>query len=93
MQNFKEIKRAELAKRRKELFDSLKPDDQTKLRKFQTTVRIQFCNQQAAAVAFDCSQGTVSRYLSGEVPVPYNVARTLEDLTNGAVKVDQILRD
>ncbi|ELY6121735.1 TPA: transcriptional regulator [Acinetobacter baumannii] len=93
MQNLKEIKRAELAKRRKDIFESLKPEDQIKLRKFQATIRVQFCNQQAAAEAFDCSQGSISRYLSGEVPVPYNVARRLEELTNGAIKVDQILRD
>ena len=76
-----------------EIFMGLSSDNQEKLLLLQSIYRLLFNNQQEAALKLKVSQGTISRYLSGETGISYFAAKALSEASNGAVTVEQLIRN
>lgn len=80
------------ARRKDEVFEGLSPEDKAKVLKLRTLIKVHFRNQQQAAIKMKVGQSTVSRYLSGEIPISKSAATILVDLSDGTVKLEDLLR-
>ena len=80
------------ARRMDDIWARLSPEDQAKVTKLRTLIKVHFRNQSLAAKKLGIGQSTVSRYLSGEIPISESAAATLVDLSEGTVKSEDLLR-
>nr|WP_314367219.1 hypothetical protein [uncultured Acinetobacter sp.] len=80
------------ARRKKEIWDKLKPDEQEKVTKLRTLLKVHFRNQTLAAEKLGVLQSTISRYLSGEIPISEKAASILVDLSEGTVTLEELRR-
>lgn len=80
------------ARRKDEIWEQLSPDDQGKVSKLRTLIKVHFRNQSLAAEKLGIGQSTVSRYLSGEIPISESAASILVELSDGTVKPEDLLR-
>jgi transcriptional regulator with XRE-family HTH domain len=92
MQNVNTVRRASREARLNKIFMGLSTDNQEKLLLLQTNFRLLFRSQEEAALKLKVSQGTMSRYLSGETAISYSAAKALSEASKGAVTVEQLIR-
>ena len=79
--------------RREKILDSLSDEAQEKLTKFRAACNLYFKTQREAGEALGCTQPHMSRYLSGEISVPYRVAKKLEKFTKKKVRIEDVFCD
>lgn len=79
-------------RRKQEIWENLSPEEQRKVTKLRTLIKIHFKNQSKAAEKFEVNQCTISRYLSGEIPISESAAQMLVDLSEGTVELDELIR-
>lgn len=92
MQKVNTVRRASREARLDKIFKGLSADNQEKLLLLRSNYRLLFRSQEEAALKLNVSQGTMSRYLSGETAISYFAAKALSDASNGAVTVEQLIR-
>lgn len=91
--NKKDIISGESKTRRKDaIWAQLSPEDQSKVLKLRTLIKVHFRNQDLVAKKLGIGQSTVSRYLSGEIPISESAAAILVELSEGTVKPEDLLR-
>lgn len=89
----KSINIGAVKKRRKDdIWEKLSSEDRQKVKKLRTLIKIHFKNQSKAAEKLEVNQCTISRYLSGEIPISESAAQVLIDLSEGTVKLDELIR-
>lgn len=82
----------EKVRRKNVIWEKLAPEDQEKVLKLRTLLKVHFRNQTLAAERLGVLQSTVSRYLSGEIPISEKAASILIDLSEGTVTIEELLR-
>jgi transcriptional regulator with XRE-family HTH domain len=93
MQKINTVRRASRQVRLNEIFMGLSIENQEKLLLLRSHYRLLFRSQEEAALKLKVSQGTMSRYLSGETGISYFAAKALSEASNGAVTVEQLIRN
>ncbi|GEM_PF-6234085 len=92
MQKVNTLRRASREARLEKIFTGLSTENQEKLLLLRTNYRLLFRSQEEAALRLKVSQGTMSRYLSGETGISYCAAKAMSEASNGAVTVEQLIR-
>lgn len=77
----------------KDPYEDLPEEAFKKHQKFVSAYNIYFKNQSIAGSALKVSQATISRFLSGVLLIPCDVAKRFEKFTNGNILAEDIYFD